>query len=53
MAILQEEYEVDVEFNKDYQCLVLHKKHACFGSEVEAALKGMLNRLLLISVKSQ
>ena len=49
---LQEEYEVDVEFNEEHQCLVVHKLHACFGSEVETYIHRMLNDLVLISVRS-
>ena len=53
MGVLQEEYEIDIEFDDKNQCIVVHQKHSCFGREVELSLKGMLNHLLMYSVKSK
>ena len=51
--MLEQEYEIDVEFSEEHKCLVVHKKHPCFGREVEVTLQLMLNELLIISIKSK
>ena len=51
--MLQEEYEIDIEFDDKNQCIVVHQRHSCFGREVEMSLKRMLNHLLVFSVKSK
>ena len=53
IAILEQEYEIEIEFTEDNHFIVFHTKHSIFGEEPLNLFKHRLNNLIILSVKSR